>query len=88
MVAPCMIQLYIREECPFCQKVLRHIAAAGISDEVEVVDASAGTAGRKVVLEKGGKGQVPFLVDGELSMYESDDIIAHLKDKFPRESPA
>ena len=77
-----MIQLYIREECPFCQKVLRHIAAAGISDEVEVVDASAGTAGRKVVLEKGGKGQVPFLVDGSTCMYESSDIIEHLKQRF------
>ena len=35
--------------------------------------------GREVVLSVGGKGMVPFLIDGDISMYESDDIVAYLK---------
>ena len=32
----------------------------------------------EALLEKGGKQQVPFLVSGDMSLYESDAIIAYL----------
>jgi len=34
------------------------------------------------VVKLGGKSQVPFLVDGNTMMYESDDIVQYLKSKF------
>ena len=38
------------------------------------------------LLEKGGKKQVPFLVDSEknVSMYESNDIIDYLRDNYSK----
>ena len=38
------------------------------------------------LMEKGGKRQVPFLIDEEkgISMYESDDIIKYLEEKSQR----
>jgi len=38
--------------------------------------------GSKELLELGGQQQVPFLVDGDVKMYESDDIIEYIKTKF------
>lgn len=75
-----MIKLYITASCPFCKKVL---TAAEKTDLMEgkdftVIDASRGTPGREVVLRVGGKAMVPFMIDGDVSMYESDDIIAYL----------
>lgn len=48
----------------------------------EVINAAPGTTGRDEVLAIGGKGMVPFLVDGSTSMYESDDIVAYLKKHY------
>lgn len=49
--------------------------------DFEVISAGPGTPGRLIVKERGGKSMVPFLVDGELSMYESDEIIDYLRKK-------
>jgi glutathione S-transferase len=77
-----VIEVYISERFPFCQKVLRAADEMGLQKgkNYQVIDASAGTAGREKVLEVGGKGMVPFLIDGEHSMYESDDIVQYLRD--------
>ena len=73
-----MLALYISETCPYSRKVLdyfddNHIAYLkhDISEPQNL----------KVLLEKGGKAQVPFMVDDEhdLSLYESDDIIDYAK---------
>lgn len=48
----------------------------------QVVNAAPGTKGRDEVLAIGGKGMVPFIVDGATSMYESDDIIAYFKKHY------
>ena len=76
-----MIELYINTRCPFCQKVLKAADEFGLEEgkDYTTIDASTGTPGRKVVLRVGGKGMVPFLIDGDNSMYESDDIIKYLK---------
>lgn len=79
-----MIQLYSRNSCPFCQKVLRVIAEMNLKEGVdyELIDASQGTPGREVVLKVGGKGMVPFLIDGDTNMYESNDIIDYIRKKL------
>ncbi len=78
-----MIQLYMRDGCPYCQKVLAATQQFGMKEgkDFTVIDAAPGTKGRDVVLDVGGKAMVPFMIDGEVSMYESDDIVAYLKDK-------
>jgi glutathione S-transferase len=79
-----MIQLYLSAPCPFCQKVLRAAGEFGLvkGKDFTTIDAAHGTAGREVVLNIGGKGMVPFLIDGDINMYESADIIAYLGNKY------
>ncbi len=79
-----MIHLYLWDSCPFCQKVLKAAEAMGLEKDVDysIVDGAPGTPGRLTVEKTGGKAMVPFLIDGDISMYESDDIIAYLKEKL------
>ena len=81
-----MIQLYLSASCPFCKKVVQAASQFGLQEgkDFATIDAAAGTAGREVVLSVGGKAMVPFLIDGDTSMYESDDIVAYLKQKTPQ----
>jgi glutathione S-transferase len=76
-----MLEIYIREDCPFCQKVLAAIDEMGLvrDRDIGIVDAAPGTPGREVVERVGGKAMVPFLLDGDVAMYESDDIIEYLR---------
>ncbi len=76
-----MIELYMRDGCPFCRKVVQAAGEFGLKEgkDFTVINAAAGTPGREVVLNRGGKAMVPFMIDGEISMYESGDIIAYLK---------
>jgi glutathione S-transferase len=68
--------------------VMNSIQNLGLKEGVdyEKIEASRGTPGREKVLEIGGKNQVPFLVDGNVSMYESRDIILYLKEKYSKAS--
>ena len=79
-----MIQLYMRDGCPFCKKVETAAREMGLSlgKDYELIDAAPFTPGREVVIKVGGKAMVPFLIDGETSMYESDDIIAYMKKRL------
>ncbi len=76
-----MIQLYLWDSCPFCRKVSRAAAELGLvaGKDFEVIPAGPGTPGRLTVEERGGSQMVPFLVDGQTAMYESDDIIDYLR---------
>lgn len=76
-----MIQLYLSAGCPFCQKVLRAAQEMGLEEgkDFAAVNAASGTPGADVVKKVGGDYMVPFLIDGDHSMYESDDIIVYLK---------
>jgi len=78
-----LINLHISQGCPFCQKVLKAAEEMGLKEGVDyiTVNSAPGTAGRERVLEVGGKGMVPFLIDGDHSMYESDDIIEYLRSR-------
>jgi len=76
-----MYKLYYRPECPFCQKVLNFIEEKGI--EVNLLDINE-ESNQQELMEKGGRQQVPFLVDetNDMSMYESDDIIEYINSKI------
>ncbi len=65
--------LYVKEGCPYCQKVRDYMEEKGIEISMKFINQSE--ENRRELAEKGGKEQVPcLLVDGE-PLYESDDII-------------
>ncbi len=68
--------LYYKPTCPFCVKVLNYAEANNITFDLRNIEEDDAIAAELV--ERGGKRQVPYLVDGETEMYESDAIIEHL----------
>jgi glutaredoxin len=78
-----MIELYLWNACPYCRKVSEAARKMGLTEgtDYQIIDGSPGSPGRLTVESRGGKSMVPFLIDGEKSMYESEDIIAYLKTK-------
>jgi glutaredoxin len=71
--------LYLKPTCPYCRKVLSFMQRAGI-DLPQRNTLEPGV--RDELIAIGGKGQVPCLViDGE-ALYESDDIIAYLRERL------
>lgn len=79
-----MIEIFYRAGCPYCDKVLKAADRMGLisGQHYQAVDAGIGTPGRDTVIKLGGKAMVPFLKDGAHTMYESDDIIEYLRNKF------
>lgn len=78
-----MIKLYVRFDCPYCQKVIDKIEELTLEKDkdYELIEAGNGTPGREIVLKIGGKGQVPFMMDNKVHMYEGDDIINYIEKK-------
>lgn len=77
------IKLYEFEGCPFCRKVRE--AVVWLDLDVEFYPCPQGRPTfREYVKNVGGKSQFPYLVDDNtgVSMYESDDIIDYLYDKY------
>lgn len=72
------LKLYTSTYCPFCMKVEKAIEKYGI-EGVERVNIDKDPAERDILIEKGGKKQVPCLFVDDTPMYESDDIIEYLK---------
>lgn len=76
-----MLTLYVKTGCPYCLAVLGKVNELGITvNEKNISDEN----NVRELIEKGGKRQVPYLIDGECSasMYESDKIINYLNRKF------
>lgn len=71
-----MIDLYVLETCPYCRKVMDFADQNNI--KYRKFDVSDIENNNKLI-QLGGRDQVPFMVDGEKIMYESDDIIKYLK---------
>jgi glutaredoxin len=78
-----MLTLYVKTGCPFCHKVLDAGAELGISFEEKNIVDDAVVAD---LIARGGKRQVPYLVDGDrgIEMYESDDIVSYLRTNYPK----
>lgn len=73
--------LYQYDSCPFCQRVRRFLAEAGVS--LPLKDTLRDPEARRELLAGGGDTQVPCLRierEGEVTwLYESLDIIAYLR---------
>lgn len=77
-----MITLFLKTGCPFSAKVLAVVDAY----EIPFEERNIGTDGVYEELEAlGGRRKVPFMVDGDIMMYESDAIVDYLEKKFKKE---
>lgn len=74
-----MIILFVKTGCPYCEKVLAALDAYQVPfEERNIADEVVANE----LMEKGGKRQVPFMIDGDISMYESDDISSYLEKTY------
>lgn len=75
------LKLYYKPTCPYCVKVLNYMGENNI-ETIELLNVDEIDGLRAELNERGGKTQVPALdIDGKI-MYESDDIVAYLKENF------
>ena len=82
------LTLYNMEGSPFCRKVRETLCEL---DLVSIVrNLPKGSPKRQGLVERGGKMQVPYLVDPNTGreMYESDDIVAYLEAEYGPAAPA
>ena len=77
-----MLILYMRPTCPHCHKVDAVVAELGLGIENKDI---ADPAIAAELVARGGKQQVPYLVDSahNVEMYESEDIITYLRTLAP-----
>lgn len=77
------IKMYEFEGCPFCRKVREAVIWLDL-DVLFYPCPQGGPTYREFVKRTGGKSQFPYMVDENtgVSMYESDDIIDYLYDKY------
>ena len=75
-----MLILYTKTGCPYCEKVKDSFL--GKMSSYEERNISLNEEWGKELIEKGGKKQVPFLVDtsANVMMYESEDILDYLNE--------
>ena len=71
------LRLYCLPSCPYCHKVLNFMDK---NDLHIPVMSTLDPENQDFLLRNGGSNQVPCLFIDERAMYESDDIIAYLKE--------
>jgi len=76
------LDLYYYPECPYCQKVLRELKELGAMNSVELKDIHADDDAVQTLIAVGGKRQVPCLFIDGVPLYESDDIVRWLRERF------
>lgn len=81
-----MLILYVKSGCEFCHKVLNFAARNNIALEQKDIYADPSIANE--LIDRGGKRQVPYLVDTtkNVEMYESDDIVEYLQNNYVGQS--
>ena len=73
------LELYKKDSCPYCQRVMRYIDSTG-RDDIACRDIVLSPEADETLVRVGGKRQVPCLfIDGE-PLYESMDIIRWLEE--------
>jgi glutaredoxin len=77
-----MLILYVKQGCSFCTKVLDFAARQSI--ELNLKDIYSDQEIMDELIARGGKRQVPYLVDEDkdIEMYESADIVEYLKTNY------
>jgi glutathione S-transferase len=76
------LTLYNMEGSPYCRKVREALSTLDLEHIVRNVP--KGSPKRAALKERGGKIQVPFLIDPNTGteLYESDDIVAYLEQRY------
>jgi glutathione S-transferase len=74
-----MITLYVKSPCQYSA---RAIAALDIYNVPFIEKNIADPKVEEELLEIGGKHKVPFLVDGDIQLYESDNIVAYIEREY------
>lgn len=73
------LTLYVKAGCHFCEKVKNALQTLNIRyTEKSILDDTVA----EELIALGGKRQVPFLVDGDTMMYESQSIVDYLMRKY------
>ncbi len=74
-----MLQLYTSDYCTYCRKVEAFLDEHSVP--YEHFNVVTNEHNRRTVVERGGKLQVPFLIDTEqgVEMFESDDIMSYVQ---------
>jgi glutaredoxin 3 len=77
-----MLTLYYKPTCAFCRRVQAVIDRLQLEVEMKNIEADAALAAE--LETRGGKQQVPYLVDeaAGVALYESDDIVSHLQTTY------
>jgi len=77
-----LLELYDFENCPYCRKVREVLCELDLDYLVHPV--AQGSPRREELKKLGGKLQVPYLVDPNTHtrLYESDDIIDYLNERY------
>lgn len=73
--------MYVETYCPYCEVVRRKVKELGLQEGVDIEIRDRDKAQHRAdLIERGGKPQVPYLVDFETKeeMYESADIAEYL----------
>ena len=75
-----MFTLYYKPTCPYCKFVLKEAETLGVQFDLKDISSDSNLV--KELIERGGKKQVPYLVDDTtgVEMYESEDIVTYLKE--------
>ena len=73
-----MLELFVKEGCPFCEKVVDFFDKNKVEYEKKFMTEPDNM---EIVVKEGGKNQAPFLIDLENNnkLYESSDIIDYVK---------
>ena len=76
------LELFKRDTCPYCLKVMSFMRLKGFEGAVELVDITTSPEAAARLVEVGGKRQVPCLfIDGK-PLYESGDIISWMEENL------
>jgi glutaredoxin len=73
------LELFKKDTCPFCQRVMQYIDQSGRND-VEYHDIINSEPDHERLIVEGGQDMVPCLFIDGTPMYESSDIIRWLQD--------
>src|SRR5436190_599475 len=79
---PKLLELYDFRGCPYCRQVREALSELDLEHVVRNVP--KGSPKRAALVERGGKMQVPYLIDPntDRALYESDDIVAYLEAQY------
>lgn len=77
-----MLELYDYEGCPYCRKVRETLCELDL--DVLIYPVAHGSARRSELKARGGRIQVPYLVDpgAGVALYESEDICTYLRTSY------